>query len=140
MKTIFAWIVTLATALSAVGMCSSVAHAQTGKWTIDANGFLGELDIEWIDSAGNLGGTAYGQPMFGFWDEDAKKITFMRVIDPYNPSSLQIFTGYMFVDPLFWAGNGGSTSYTLAGYFEGFAGTGASAKRSVWGWHAQQGR
>src|SRR5438105_146312 len=115
-------------ALSAVGMCSSTARAQTGEWTIDANGFLGQLNIVSIDGAGNLSGTVYGDPIVGFWDDDAKKITFIRVINPLDPLSFQIYTGFFFVDPLFWAGNQGDISYTLAGYFEAFSGTGATAK------------
>jgi very-short-patch-repair endonuclease len=68
-------------------------------------------------------------PIVGFWDDVSQKITFMRVFDKNDPSKYQIFTGYRFVD--------GATNYpTLAGSFEGFQGTGATAQRTLYGWYS----
>src|SRR5438105_570054 len=117
MKMALRWTVLLTMAVAAVAMCNSAARAQSlpiGAWTIDANGFVGDLDIS-LDMAGNVTGTAYGQTILGFWDEDAKKIVFVRVIDSADPSSFQIFTGYFFQDPLQLSGvGGGSPFFTLA--------------------------
>ena len=104
----------------------------TGKWTINGNSFLGELNITSVDSQGNLTGTVYGQQITGFWDGVSNKITFIRV--PTNPSvssQYQIYTGFMFRD------NATDPTYTLTGYFEAFSGTGATAKRVLYGWYAR---
>ncbi len=102
------------------------------KWTINGNSFVGELNITSVDSQGNLTGTVYGQPITGFWDGVSNKITFIRV--PANPSAssqYQIYTGFMFRN------NATDPTYTLTGYFEAFSGTGATARRVLYGWFAQ---
>jgi hypothetical protein len=38
---------------------------------------------------------------------------------------------------MFSNGEGAGKLYTLTGSFEGFAGTGAKAQRTTYGWHAQ---
>ena len=84
------------------------------------------------DQNGNLvNGTIYGQEIFGFWDDVANKITFVRKTDPADPTTFQIYTGYLFQTP-----PGNDLSYTLAGTFEAFAGTGATARATVYGWYA----
>jgi hypothetical protein len=100
----------------------------TGSWSIDANGFQGTLSIDSVDDNGNVKGSAYGNPIQGFWDEIAQKLSFTRTINPADPSTLQIFTGYMFQ-------SGGS--FTVAGSFQAFSGAGAVPTRSVLGWYAQ---
>jgi hypothetical protein len=136
-------ILLLGTAVLGVATCGSVARAQeslpTGAWTLSANGFVGELNIVWIDGAGNLGGTAFGEPILGFYDQASRKITFMRLINPFDPSSFQIFTGFFFRDPLRLSGVDGWTVFSLTGYFEAFGGGGGYAQRSVYGFHAQIG-
>jgi len=105
----------------------------TGTWSINANSFGGQLVINSVDAQGNLTGTVYGQSIVGFWDGVSNKITFIRV--PSNPaasSQYQIYTGYLFRNS-----SGPDSVYTLTGYFEAFAGTGATARRVVYGWYAQ---
>jgi hypothetical protein len=99
----------------------------TGDWQINGNGWPGTLAVS-VDGNGNVTGTVYGDPIQGFWGEGAQKLTFLR--SPNNdPSSSQIYTGYLF--------KRGSTD-TLAGSFQGFAGTGGAARRAVYGWLAEK--
>jgi hypothetical protein len=101
-----------------------------GTWDINANGFPGGLLIQGIDANGNLvGSTVFGQSIVGFWDEAAEKITFIRVIDQADPSTYQIFTGYR-MDPQ------PGLTLAMAGSFEAFQGTGATAERVLYGWFA----
>jgi|SRR5919108_2789899 hypothetical protein len=105
-----------------------------GSWSINANGFEGELKVTAIDAQGNLSGTGFDNEILGFWDETSQKITFMRLEDPSNPSTFQIYTGYQFSNPL---PDQDGLIHTLAGSFEGFKGTGGTAQRSVIGWFAR---
>lgn len=110
----------------------------TGDWKIDANGFRGVLTITGVDGAGNLNArTSFnGEPtnqVIGFWDDTSKKITFIRVIDPNNPSRNQIYTGFYFNNQ---RDHPTDLSHTLTGYFEAFQGTGAVAQRVLYGWWA----
>jgi hypothetical protein len=79
----------------------------------------------------------FGHPIFGFWDEDARKITFVRQ-HPAGPTSYQVYTGFLF-KPVYTlnTGQAGNTYSMLAGSFEAFIGTGANAQRILYGWHAQ---
>ena len=104
----------------------------TGTWKINGNSFRGDLVITSVDGSGKLTGTIYGgQSIIGFWDEASQKITFMRLINPADPSTFQIFTGYLF------SNCATDCLHTLAGSFEAFAGSGATAQRTVYGWFAQ---
>lgn len=104
-----------------------------GVWFLNGNGFTGDLTITSIDGNGNLSATVYGgQQTTGFWDEAAQKITFLRIINAADPSTSQVFTGYLFQNI-----QGKDTVYTLTGSFEAFAGTGAVAQRTLYGWYAQ---
>ena len=73
-----------------IGVFCSTASAQlalpTGEWKINGNGFKGTLRILSVDIKGNLvGSIKLGsepiQPVFGFYDKDSGKITFVRVIN-----------------------------------------------------------
>jgi hypothetical protein len=112
--------------------CSIAAHAEppTGLWTVNANGYGGALLIGGV-SNGNFSGLFLGNPIKGFWSESSQKLVFWRAIGA-NPDNIQIYTAYKFL------ANSGQPngSHRLAGYFEAFAGTGASAIRSVFGWYA----
>jgi hypothetical protein len=103
-----------------------------GEWQFNGNGFTGMLKISTVDGSGNVQGSVLGNSITGFWDEDAQKITFIRIIDSKDPSTLQFHTGYMFSN-----GEGAGKLYTLTGSFEGFSGTGAKAQRTTYGWYAQ---
>lgn len=101
----------------------------SGTWNLNGNGFQGELNIVSIDMNGNVTGTAYNDPVQGFWDDAALKLVLMRIPNVSDPSTIQVFTGYLFED---------SGTYTLAGSFQFFAGTGGGAKRQMAGWFAQK--
>jgi len=120
---------------AALASTPRVAHAASslpvGTWKINGNGFKGELVIASVDAQGKVSGTVYGNPIQGFWDEDARRITFTRGNNATSPSRVQIYTSYMFRN------NAGSDSeFTLAGYFEAFSGMGGTAQRNVFGWFA----
>jgi hypothetical protein len=53
----------------------------------------------------------------------------MRIIKRDDPTTFQVYTGYMMRGV-----NDGR--YALAGSIEGFAGTGAYAERVLYGWYA----
>ncbi|MBT9315827.1 hypothetical protein [Leptothoe spongobia] len=59
----------------------------------------------------------------------------MRIIAPDDPSTLQIYTGYLFTTPNRPA-PGQDVTHTFTGFFEAFAGTGAVAERILYGWLA----
>lgn len=105
-----------------------------GDWQFNGNGFEGPLKISAIDVNGNVQGSVMGNEITGFWDEDAQKITFIRIIDSKVPSTLQFHTGYAFSNR---DRESGIKFYTLTGSFEGFAGTGAKAQRTTYGWYAR---
>jgi hypothetical protein len=109
---------------------------RTGSWNINGNGYEDVLRIDGVSAQGKVSGTAYGQPIDGYWDEDARKLTFIRIIDPTNPSKQQIFTGFWFQNPVN-PGAGQNVTHTLAGFFEAFSGTGGSAQRTLYGWFAR---
>ena len=105
-------------------------------WNINANGHEGQLNIASVDPQGNLSGTVFGNPIQGFWDEDAQKITFMRIINASDPSLTQIYTGFRFQNPI-TPGAGEDVTQTLTGFFEAFSGSGATAQSNLFGWFAQ---
>ncbi len=114
----------------------------TGDWSINANGFTGTLHITSVDASGNVAGNVHfaGEAVndFGgvaFWDDTSKKLTFIRKINPADASTFQIYTGYFF--PRNHTLPSGATD--LAGSFEAFRGTGATATRVLYGWHAHRG-
>src|SRR5947207_1324080 len=114
----------------AQGKEQSMLPGPVGTWTVNGNGYPGVLVIRSIDADGNLAhSTIYDQPIFGFWDDRGQKLTFMRLINRNDPTTFQIFTGY-----LMQGVNDGSLA--LAGSFEGFSGTGAVAERVIYGWYA----
>lgn len=111
----------------------------TGDWHIDANGFVGTLHIASVDQQGNVAGTLTfsGEPPnqlnnVAFWNDAAQELTFIRVINQANPSTFQIFTGFLF--PEFHTQPNGPSQ--LAGSFQAFKGTGGTASRSRFGWFA----
>lgn len=104
-----------------------------GTWSVHANGYRGQLEIATIGPQGEVTGTVYGDKLDGFWDEDSKKITFIRIPGSGNPVAIQTYSGYLFDE-----GDGSSaTTEFLAGSFEAFSGTGATAQRTTYGWFAE---
>jgi hypothetical protein len=117
------------------------AASPIGEWIVNNNGFGLLLSLT-VDANGNVTGLANGESIKGFWNESAGKLTFHRDIGAVNLNGpvvsrdkIQVFTGYIF--PC----NSPSPSpqgQCLAGSFESFAGTGASASKNVFGWVAYQ--
>jgi hypothetical protein len=108
-----------------------------GTWEVNAGGDRGPLQIVSVSREGELRGTLFGKTMVGFWDERSQKVTFVRILNPADPSTVQLYTGYLFRTPGGLRGVGAAT-YTLAGSFTALAGTGATTVRAVYGWYAQQ--
>ena len=117
----------------------------TGTWQINANGFRGELVISSVDSQGNLSGTVFGDPIVGFWDETSQKIIFARSLNPADPSTLQVYTGFHFDANELLFPVGGTVQppvppfpfRMLTGSFEAFAGGGGVVSRPTYGWMAR---
>jgi hypothetical protein len=109
-----------------------------GTWEINAGGDRGPLQLVSVSHQGELRGTLFGTEIVGFWNERAQKITFVRLLKPADPSTAQMFMGYLFRNPGGLRGVGTAT-YTLAGSFEALAGMGATVSQAVYGWYAQQG-
>jgi hypothetical protein len=109
-----------------------------GTWEANAGGDFGPLQLASVSRQGELRGTLSGIEIVGFWNERAQKVTFLRRLNPADPSTAQLFTGYLFRTAGGLRGVGTAT-YTLAGSFEALAGTGATASPAVYGWYAQQG-
>jgi hypothetical protein len=108
-----------------------------GPWQLNANGKLGQLTLTVVTTQGQLRGTIDGEAVWGVWDEAAQQITFTRLRNPADPSTVQLFTGYL----LKHAGGPqgvGTVTYTLAGSFTAVAEPGATAHRTAYGWYAQK--
>ena len=104
-----------------------MALLKLGNWDINGNGFQAKLKISSLDAQGVLlNSLAFDNKIVGFWDDGARKITFLRVTNAADPSTFQVYTGYLMDD-----------GKTLAGSFEAFTGSGATAERSVFGWFAK---
>jgi hypothetical protein len=99
-----------------------------GQWNVNGNGFTGVLNISTVDGNGNLAATIYGDQVIGLWDDVSQRITFVRLPNPSDPSTAQVWNGYLFSN---------ATLHTLAGSFEGFQGSGSIARRTTYGWFAQ---
>ena len=62
--------------------------ASIGPWKFFANGVEGQLTLK-DDGNGKLSGSIDGnQQVLGFWDASARKVTFLRILDPKDPSTL----------------------------------------------------
>ncbi|TFZ14878.1 hypothetical protein [Bacillus cereus] len=107
-----------------------------GSWTINANSFIGDLILN-IDSAGNVTGNVYNNPIQGgFFDFESQKIIFQRVLNPTIKDQNQIYEGYLF-RPICQSEN---CMEFMAGTFIAFQGTAGTAKRNQFGWFAQRKR
>jgi hypothetical protein len=107
-----------------------------GPWSFSANDVAGQLTLI-DDGSGNLSGTIDGnQQVLGFWDATAQKVTFLRILDPADPSTVQVYTGYLSshlegIDLIV---------YTLLGSYQAFSGPDVTAQRNVFGWSATMSR
>ena len=91
-----------------------------GSWEIKINDAQGELVIRAVDHEGRLSGTAFGDPIQGSWDELTGKVTFLRVRDSAEGSSMETYTGYLVLSHE--AGGEKTVLETLAGVVRVFSG------------------
>jgi len=98
-----------------------------GFWMMNANGHFADLNIS-VAGDGSLSGDMAGDQILGLWDEASRKIVFTRLPNSNDPLTAQVFTGYLIIQDE-W--------YFLAGSFEAFEGTSATARRAVFGWKAR---
>ena len=111
-----------------------------GDWNINGNGYTGVLHIA-SENNGAVTGTLTmaNEPPdqlnnnIAFWNDTSKELTFIRVINPADPSSFQIYMGFLFPENHAQPNNGQSE---LAGYFEAFTDAGGLPSRSLFGWFA----
>lgn len=104
-----------------------MAALKSGSWSINGNGFSGTFVVGGVDPAGNLTNcSAFGNKVIGFWDEQSRKLTFLRIVTPSDPGTYQVYTGYLMTD-----------LKTLAGSFVAFSGSGGTAQQPVFGWSAK---
>lgn len=112
-----------------------MASLAEGTWSVEGNGYRGELVIQGVDAQGRVSGTIYGQQISGWWDEAAGRLTFLRMGDPADPTSYQAWDGYQWDDLNPQPGENKRSH--LAGSFETFAGAGGTAQRPTYGWYAE---
>ena len=106
----------------------------TGIWTINMSGTLNQLNIAFVDPAGNMSGALLtptaSTAISGFWDELSQKLSFASVAQ-------QSFEGFLFQDRFRMPGLSGASVFTLVGSFQDFGG--GSSDRLAFGWYAQIG-
>jgi hypothetical protein len=121
---------------------------QLGGWTFNVAGAgVTTLEIQAVDTAGDVTATLGDIPYIGFWDEAAQKLT-LSLVSAEDFVTQQVLVGYLFTDSVNLLGVTGSVILTLTGYVENFTSAltilqpswpVATAKRSVFGWYAQIG-
>jgi hypothetical protein len=109
----------------------ALAQLPSGTWKFNGNGFEGELVIKSVDG-GKIEGTVYGQPIVGTYDEKTKRLNFLVMRDPKDPTSFQAFKGYVFQNA-----DEKQIRYTLAGTFVPFSAAGTADGMLEAGWYAQ---
>jgi len=101
-----------------------------------SNGSIVRLTINSVDASGYLVGEItegpVRRPISGLFDRDAQKVTFIRYGSAADPSSEQIYTGYLIVR----LASTLPDKAWLVGSFEAFRNAGGTAQRSVFGWVA----
>jgi hypothetical protein len=103
----------------------------SATWSILGHHSVGSLTLE-IAEDGSVSGSVYGDPLRGSWDPSSRTLSFVR--DPGGSDEgqdHQYYRGYRFTLP----GAGGPVE-VLAGCFDAFGGSGASAGANRFGWFA----
>jgi hypothetical protein len=95
-------------------------------WGVSANGFSGQLVLSY-NGNGQVTGTIFGDRIIGFVDGNTQKIVFMRMPNPADPSTFQVYTGYYSRD---------GSAHVIQGTFMTPAGAGGSPQRNEFGWSA----
>ena len=106
------------------------------NWTVNANGYIEGLRFSYTPE-GSVIGTIFGDRIIGFWDHNSQKILFMRLANPSDPTSFQIYTGFLFKNTTTNSLGMPLCYQTLSGSFLTPAGAGGSATRNEYGWYAQ---
>lgn len=101
-------------------------------YTILANGHLGTLTLPLKSVDGKVdAGQIFEDKITGFLNDAAERTSFIRVTSPNAADSYQVYTGYRVQVVISdWDIQG------WAGSFEAFKGTGATTKRTIYGWYA----
>jgi hypothetical protein len=95
-------------------------------WTVDGNGYFGTLNLSIVQ--GQVTGTIYGDPIQGFYNNVSNELMFIRSnAGSTDPSFQQVWTGYYWQEP---------STDVIAGSYEGFLASGASAGRHRWAFYA----
>jgi len=111
-----------------------------GSYTIRANGNVGILNINSVDSMGKVSGTITftstpTQNIAGFYNQSTEELSFMRISSTTDPASNQVFTGYRFCVPKDC--NSSSNAIYFTGTFLAESShTGGTAEKHVFGWEA----
>ena len=106
------------------------------NWTLNANGHMFNFRFSYTPE-GSVSGFMFGERIIGFWDHDSQKILFMRLANPSDRTSFQIYTGFLFKDTGQNSLGSPLCYQTLSGSFLTPAGAGGSATRNEYGWYAQ---
>ena len=106
------------------------------NWTLNANGHMFNFRFSYTPQ-GSVSGTMFDERIIGFWDHTSQKIIFMRMANPSDPTSFQIYTGFLFKDTTTNSLGSPLCYQTLSGSFLTPAGSGGSATRNEYGWYAQ---
>lgn len=107
------------------------------NWTLNANGHIDGLRFSYT-SQGSVSGIMFDDDrILGFWDHNSQKIIFIRLDNPSDPTSFQIYTGFLFKDTTTNSLGMPLCYQTLSGSFLTPAGAGGSATRNEYGWYAQ---
>src|SRR5690348_2333299 len=82
------------------GLNMAVSHIPTptvGPWKVALSGSSKELlDLTMTSNGdGVVTGTLANSEIHGLWDDEAGKVSFLRFQDPTDPTSTQVFTGYL---------------------------------------------
>jgi hypothetical protein len=101
------------------------ATSLIGTWSANNNGVTGTIVVNSQDLSGNIQGTAFGDPMKGFYSNATNKVRFWRATGAMLPDQIQIYTGY-------------TGKLCMVGTYESFAGTGATAVKPDYGWNASK--
>ncbi len=107
-----------------------------GSWQFQANGVEGRLNLT-DDGNGNLSGTINDdEQVIGFWDADASRVTLLRISDSTDPTSVQVYTGYLSSHVI----GLDMVAYSLVGSYQAFSGPQVNAQKNVFGWTASMSR
>jgi hypothetical protein len=87
------------------------ASVPAGTWKFNGDSYEGDLILE-VKERGKISGTVYGNQISGMYHAATKRLNFIRMGDPQDPTSFQAYKGYLFRNT-----DGDKVRYTLAGTF-----------------------